>query len=115
MDESSSDPMVTVEVRVLQVGNFRSYRESTWPVSCRRLVPDLQSPVLQGAGDPDPRSASVEALRGLVDRLFPDRAQVVDVDNGIDGQRDPCPTEAELQLDVDHRALEDPSPNWLAN
>ena len=28
-------------------------------------------------------------------------------DKGIVGQRDPCPTEAELQLDVDHRVLED--------
>jgi hypothetical protein len=72
-----------------------------------RLVPDLQSPVLYGAGDPDPRSARVEALRGLVDRLFPDRTQVVDVDDGIVGQRDPCPAEAELQLDVDHRVLKD--------
>ena len=78
-----------------------------WLTASVRLVPDLQSPVLHGAGDPDPRSASVEALRGLVDRLFPDRAEVLDVDNGINGQRDPCPAEAELQLDADNRVLED--------
>ena len=48
-------------------------------------MPDLQSPVLHGAEDPDPRSASVEALRGLVDRLFPNRAQIIDVDTASSG------------------------------
>ena len=68
---------------------------------------DPQPPVLHGAVDPDPRSASVEGLRGLVDRLFPDRTQVVEVDDRVAGHCDLCPAEAELQLNVDNRVLDD--------
>jgi hypothetical protein len=46
-------------------------------------------------------------LWDLVDRLFPDRAQVVEVDDGVAGHCDLCPAEAELQLNVDNRVLDD--------
>lgn len=70
-------------------------------------MPDPQTPVLHGAVDQDPRSASVDVLRDLVDRLFPDRLQVVEVDDGVAGHCDLCPAEAELQLYLDNRILDD--------
>jgi hypothetical protein len=58
-----------------------------------------------------PRCGSAVPLRGQwrglgEDRLLPNRAQLVEVDDCIERQRDPRPTEAQQQLDVDHRSLE---------
>ncbi len=76
-------------------------------MDARRLVPDLESPVLHCAGDPDPWSARGEALVRLIVRLFPDSAQVIYVDGCVNGRRDSCSTKAQLQFDGDHRILDD--------
>jgi hypothetical protein len=79
--------------------------QARWQCDLCRIFsrPYSMVPEIRTRGTP----ASKRARGGLVDRLFPDSVQSVDVDNGIVGQRDPCPAEAALHLDVDRHVLED--------